>query len=172
MLFVVGLEELESCENIKGKTVPVKRGGLSEQIIGRVKHGTAGRLTGTVPAATWGKAKRWKTSKPRNGHLFLVVPQSPCTLRLKGVYSAWGELDYMNIIFQKQTLVQKWFSLVKNGIMTRLEVKEVVLLAKMKFYLLILEGLISTAQCTGLWVRRNEVQSRLKHPKGGLASSM
>lgn len=52
--------------------------------------------------------------------------------------------------FCRNMLVQKWFSLVKNGIMTRLEVKEVVLLAKMKFYLLILEGPISTAQCTGL----------------------
>lgn len=67
----------------------------------------------------------------------------------------------MNIIFQRQMLVQKWFSLVRNGIMTRLEVKEVVLLAKMKFYLLILEGLISTAQCTGLWSESGGMKSSL-----------
>lgn len=80
--------------------------------------------------------------------------------RLKGVYRARGELDYMNIVFQKQMLVQKWISLVKNGILTRLEVKEAIVLAKMKSHLLILEGLISTVQGTGLWSESGGMRSR------------
>lgn len=49
---VVGLEESASRENIKVGTVPGRRDGLNEWIVGRVEHRTAVRPAGMVPKAT------------------------------------------------------------------------------------------------------------------------
>lgn len=131
-VFVVGLEELASCE--KSRDRRSRQEGWPEWANYREDQTRDSRETGWN--GIHGYRRQSKTVKDLKAQQWAFVLRGSSDIpahRGWGGFACtrWGGL-YEHWFLET---VQKWFSLVKNRMMTMLEDKEVLLLAQMKFYL-------------------------------------